>query len=170
MNSSDPPRLTTTVDERSVDDLLADVRLRFYTTPPAAQFQRDRRRLVYALTWPAVWLERRGLFCSPPRYRTLIAERLDAIRAHGAPQRYGAYFPTYLLKCLQDFFERHGDDLDREFKHIRHALDGLCGSLRFAEKASAQSRQIAALATVHRFLRAARPAPSPSDPAQLPLF
>jgi len=170
MNSSDQPRRMAALDERVVDDLLADVRLRFYATQPVARFQRDRRMLVYALTWPAVWLERRGLLCSSQRYRTLIADRLDAIRAHGEPQRYGAYFPTYLLKCLQDFFERHGDELYVEFKHLRNALEVLCGSLRFAEKASAQSRQIEALAAAHRFLRAAQPGPSEPDPAQMPLF
>ena len=158
------------VDDRVMEDLLADVRLRFYVTQPAALFQRDRRGLIHALTWPAVWLERRGLFCSSQRYRTLVTDRLDAIRAHGEPQRYGAYFPTYLLKCLQDFFDRHGDELYGEFKHIRNALDALCGSLRFAEKASVQSRQIEALAAAHRFLRAAQPGPSDPDPAQLPLF
>ncbi len=124
--------------------------------------------LLYALSWPATWLERRGLFCSSRRYRTLIVERLDAIRAHGDPQRYGDYFPRYLLKCLQDFFDRHGDELDGELKHIRNALDQVCGSLRFAEKASLQSRQIETLAAVHRLLRAQ--APATSDPRQMGLF
>lgn len=57
----------------------------------------DQRMLLYALTWPAHWLERRGLFCSPHRYRTLIADRLDAIRAHGDHARYSAYFPSIRL-------------------------------------------------------------------------
>lgn len=156
------------IDDATLCDLLHDVRLRFYTTQPSAAFQRDRRRLVYALTWPAVWLDRRGLFCSAQRYRTLVVDRLDAIRAHGDPARYGRYFPTYLLKCLQDFLDRHGDELDGELKHLRNALDVVVGSLRLAEKTVAQSRQIAALAQVHRCLRAN--APAPSDPNQMALF
>jgi hypothetical protein len=47
-------------------------------------------------------------------------------------------------------------------------LDAACGSLRFAEKATVQSRQIAALASVHRLLHTK--IPSPEDPAQMPLF
>jgi hypothetical protein len=152
------------------------VRLRFYTLQPVSAFRRDRRRLLAALTWPAVWLEHRGLFCSPHRYRALVVERLDAIRAHGVkcasldgdPARYGAYFPAYLLKCLQDFFDRHGDQLYGELRHLRNALDAVLGSLRFAEKSSAHSRQIEALAQAHRLLRAH--APPPSDPNQMPLF
>ena len=41
------------------------------------------------------------------------------------------------------------------------------GSLRFAEKVTTQSQQIAALASVHRLLRTKIPA---DDPAQMPLF
>jgi hypothetical protein len=170
MNSSDSLHRHAAVHEDQIAELLADVRLRFYTTSHMALFQRDRRRLVYALTWPAVWLDRRSLFCSSQRYRSLIVDRLDAIRAHGEPARYGAYFPTYLLKCLQDFFDRHGDDLYHEFKHVRNALDQLRGSLRFAEKVSTQSRQIEALAAAHRMLRAAHSASLHSDPGQLALF
>ncbi len=157
------------VADDTLDDLLHDVRLRFYATQPVAAFRRDRRRLQYALTWPALWLERRGLFCSAQRYRTLVVERLDAIRAHGDCTRYGRYFPSYLLKCLQDFLDRHGDDLYRELKHIRNALDIACGALRFVEKASVQSRQIETLAAAHRLLRV-QAQPAPPDPNQLPLF
>lgn len=77
-------------------------------------------------------------------------------------------FPTYLLKCLQDFLDRHGDELYGELKHLRNALDVVVGSLRFAEKCRAQSHQIAALAQVHRYLRVN--APAPSDPNQMALF
>jgi hypothetical protein len=170
MNCSDPRRRTAANDEKQIADLLADVRLRFYSTPPPALFHRDHRMLVYALTWPAIWLERRSLFCSPQRYRTLVVERLDAIRAHGEPTRYGAYFPTYLLKCLQDFFERYGDELYGELKHIRNALDQIGGSLHFAEKARAQSQQIETLAAAHRLVRTHLPAMSPPNPRQLALF
>lgn len=131
-------------------------------------FHRERRRLLHALSWPAHWLDRRGLFCSPARYRTLLLARIDAIRGHGDPACYGPYFPTYLLKCLQDFFDRHDDELHAEFRHIRNALDAVLGSLRCAEKTAVQSRQIAALASVHRLLRTK--IPPMDDPTQMPLF
>ena len=55
-----------------------------------------------------------------------------------------------------------------ELKHIRNALDVVCGSLRFAEKVAVQARQIETLASVHRMLRTQ--APPASDPRQLALF
>lgn len=190
MSSFDPrPRRRRALrDPRVLDELLADVRLRFYSSSESIStprnFHRDRRRLILALTWPAAWLERRGLFCSPSRYRTLILERLDAIRTHGDPARYGAYFPTYLLKCLQEFFAHHGDHLYDELKHIRNALEVLHGFGRltaggspamagFVARASEHSRQIETLAAAHRLLRAQSPPrrqPPSSDPRQLTWF
>ena len=138
MNCSDPIRHRgLSEDEEFLAGLLDHLRVRFYTTKPMAEFHRDRRRLLYALCWPADWLECRGLFCTPARYRAIVVARLDAIRAQGDPARYGAYFPTYLLKCLQDHFAHHGDELYDELKHIRNALELATGTLRFAESAAA---------------------------------
>jgi hypothetical protein len=170
MNCSDPLRRSAVPEQRVLEDILADIRLRFYATQPREHFHRDRRMLLYALSWPATWLERRGLSCSAQRYRTLIAQRLDAIRAHGDPQCYGDYFPRYLLKCLQDFFERHGDELDGELKHIRNALDQILASARFAARVQAGARNIDTLAAVHRLLHAQRARRVAPDSSQLDLF
>jgi hypothetical protein len=170
MNCSDPLRRSAVPEQRVLEDILADIRLRFYATQPPALFHRDRRMLLDALSWPAVWLERRGLCCSSRRYRTLMVERLDAIHAHGDPARYGGYFPRYLLKCLQDFFDRHGDELYHEFKHIRNALDQILASARFAARVQADARNIDTLAAVHRLLHAQRARRVAPDSSQLDLF
>jgi hypothetical protein len=163
-------RKAATGAESTAEDLLELVRVHFYAGSQPAQFLRDRRMLLYTVTWPAVWLERRGLFCSQRRYRALIQERLDAIRAHGEPARFGAYFPSYLLKCLQDFFDRHGDDIYVELKHVRNALESLQASLVFTPRESEQSCRIGALAAAHRILHASRHPPSHTDPRQPSLF
>ena len=62
------------------EELLLAIRLRFYAGRPG-HYHRDRQRLLYALTWPATWLDERGLTCSPQRYHTLIEDRLQAIAA-----------------------------------------------------------------------------------------
>jgi hypothetical protein len=163
--------------EQAVEALLASIRGRFYrATDPQdhtalRRFHRDRRLLLYALTWPATWLEHRGLTCPPSRYRRLIDERLAAIAAHGDPARYGPCFPRYLLKCLQDFFERHGDDLYGDLKHIRNALDQVLASARFAARVRDDARQLDVLVATHRLLHAQRTARvAPDDPGQLDLF
>ena len=173
MNCSNADRATPSATmEQAVDELLETVRLRFYSSrADPRQFHRDRRMLLYALTWPAVWLDRRGLTCPQRRYRNLLAERLDAIRAHGDPACYNAYFPRYLLKCLQDWFEHYGDDLYGELKHIRNALDQVLASARFAARVRDDARQLDVLVATHRLLRAQHAARVvPDDPGQLDLF
>jgi hypothetical protein len=154
----------------AVRQLLEEVRCRFYAGHPARDLHRDRRMLLYALTWPASWLERRGLTCSAARYRGLLADRLAVIAAHGDPTRYGAYFPAYLLKCLQDWFDHHGDELYGELKHIRNALDQVLASAKFAATVQRDAQHVEFLAATHRLIRAQRDKPRDADNGQLPLF
>jgi len=161
----------------TVQHLLGAVQQRFYAAPSPrdraearARFHRDRRRLLYALTWPAVWLERRGLTCSALRYHALLADRLAEIASHGDPARYGAYFPTYLLKCLQNWFQHHGDELYDELKHIRNALDQVLASARFAVTVQRDAQHVELLASAHRLIRTQREKRQKSDGRQLSLF
>lgn len=161
----------------TVQHLLGAVQRRFYAAQSPrdhaegrASFHRDRRMLLYALTWPAVWLERRGLTCSSMRYHALLADRLAEIALHGDPARYGAYFPTYLLKCLQDWFQHHGEQLYDELKHIRNALDQVLASARFAVTVRRDAKHVELLASAHRLIRAQREKRPKSDGRQLSLF
>ena len=176
MNSSDrsaPPAAM----QRVLEDLLETIRECFYPEAGPAgrttlrRFHRDRRLLLYALTWPATWLQRRGLICPSGRYRRLIDERLAAIIAHGEPARYQGFFPRYLLKCLQDHFERHGDELYEELKHVRNALDQILADARLAQRVREDARQRDILVATHRLLQAGRSTHVvSSDPGQLRLF
>jgi len=102
----------------TTEALLLAIRLRFYTTR-IADYHRDRQRLLHAVTWPAAWLDERGLTCAPQRYQTLIEERLQVIAAHGDSALYGAYFPAYLLKCLQ----KRPEDRFGDVAALKQALD-----------------------------------------------
>jgi hypothetical protein len=154
----------------TIGELLATVQTRFYGAQPPRHFHRDRRMLLSALSWPATWLMRRGLTCSASRYHALLCDRLVDIARHGDPARYGAYFPAYLLKCLQDWFQHHGDELYEELKHIRNALDQVLGSARLTATVQHDARQVELLTAAHRLLRSQREKPSPSDEQQLRLF
>jgi hypothetical protein len=154
----------------AVQKLLLAVERRFYAALPKGDFHRDRRMLVYAITWPSTWLKCRSLTCSPARYNQLIAERLEAIAAHGDPGRYGAYFPAYLLKCLQDWFQHHGDELYDELKHIRNALDQVLTSARFAANVQRDAHHVDVLASAHRLIQAKRASRAKRDARQMSLF
>jgi hypothetical protein len=153
----------------TMEELLLAIRLRFYVQRPT-DYHRDRQRLLHAVTWPAIWLDERGLTCAPQRYQTLIDERLQAIAAHGQPSAYGVYFPTYLLKCLQNWFDRYGEELYAELKHIRNALDQLLASARFAERVQRHARHLDLLVSTHRLIEARHANRSPTAPDQLTLF
>ncbi len=154
----------------AVQQLLAAIERRFYRTLPRGDFHRDRRMLVYAITWPSTWLKCRSLTCSPSRYNRLIAEQLEAIAAHGDPSRYGAYFPAYLLKCLQDWFQHHGEELYAELKHIRNALDQVLASVRFASNVRRDAHHVDLLASAHRLIQAKRASRGKHDAHQMSLF
>lgn len=156
--------------EPVVRPLLEEIRRRFYGGQPVRDFHRDRHMLLYALTWPATWLEHRGLTCSSVRYRMLVTGRLDDIAVHGDPARYGAYFPTYLLKCVQDWFQHHGDELYGELKHIRNALDQVLASTRLATTVRRDARHVELLASAHRLIRSERKTRLQTDTRQLSLF
>lgn len=168
MTRKDTSLAVSTVDA-AVRQLLEEVRLRFYAGRPR-EFYRDRRMLLYALTWPGTWLERRGLTCPAVRYKAIIDERLANIAAHGDARHYSAYFPAYLLKCLQDWFDRYGEDLYCELKHIRNALDQVLTSVRFAAKVQRDAQHVELLAATHRLIRSKRDAQSKPNGRQMTLF
>jgi hypothetical protein len=154
--------------EGAIPELLEVLRRRFYARQPPSHFHRGM--LLYALTWPAGWLDSRGLTCSPARYHALIVDRLDAICSHGDPTRYGAYLPSYLLKCLQDWFQHRSDDLYAELKHIRNALDRILGSVASTSEVQLHARHIELLAATHRLLHPQRKRPVAPNAGQMSLF
>jgi hypothetical protein len=93
-----------------------------------------------------------------------------AIAVHGDPARYGAYFPAYLLKCFQDWFHHHGEELYDELKHIRNALDQVLASVRFAAGVQRDAQHSELLAATHRLIQARRVQRNKTDDRQLPLF
>jgi hypothetical protein len=167
----------TPLQQQVTESLLAAVRSRFYQGAPPQRFHRDRRRLLYALSWPASWLDHRGLATDPESYQRLILARLDAILHHGDPARYHAWVPAYLLKCLQDWFRHHGDDLYEQLKHVRNSLSSLDSILlhlrSHAPAPDSQAQQLTSdLARAHLILRSKVHSrrSQPPAPKQLTLF
>ena len=124
-------------DRQTVDLILTQIQSRFYHDNQKLFF-RDRRFLLYVITWPASWFHERGLRPPASRYKQLVLDRLDDIQTHGDPDQYLPFFPRYLLKCLQDYLAWHGDSLYQELKHIRNALYNLDSILEQLQPANAQ--------------------------------
>ena len=113
-----------------------------------ASFQRDRHRLMYALTWPAAWLDSQGLRMHSKDYQRMLLDKLKQIHAHGDPARYRAYFPKYLLKCLQDHCHHHHETLYRELKHASYSIEEIIKNIQ-----TGPDNHTTVLAQAHALLR-----------------
>ena len=151
--------------------LLAQIKQNFYTNKLSEkQFYADRRMLLYALTWPGKSLEQRGLPITAQGYEHLLSQRLKAIAQHGKPERYQRYFPGYLLKCLQDWFAHHGDELYEELKHVRNHLHSIEALLQRCTSQRAEDI-VTPMAKAHAILMSQRQRKhGKEDTRQLTLF
>ena len=136
--------------------LLDQIKAQFYDhKQPEKRFYQDRRMLLYALTWPAKWLDQRGLPITPQSYQQLITQRLQDIQTHGVAQHQFRYFPRYLLKCIQDWFAHHGDELYEQLKHVRNQLCTIETLLQQSADSDAEPQHalITRMADAHQILK-----------------
>ena len=135
------------------ESLLAQIKQTFYTNKLSEkQFYADRRMLLYAITWPDKWLDQRGLPTTAQHYEQLLTQRLKAIAQHGKLESYQRYFPGYLLKCLQDWFAHHGDELYEELKHVRNPLHSIEALLQGCSSQQAEDI-VTPMAQAHAILK-----------------
>jgi hypothetical protein len=152
------------------EKILAHIKQRFYDPHSSEKrFYQDRRMLLYTVTWPATWLDRRGLPITSHAYQKLLLERLDDIAKHGNPARYQAYFPRYLLKTIQDWFAHHGEDLYQELKHVRNQLCSIEALMREQPAQSAQD-VVTPIAAAHAVLAGQNRRKKRADNKQLKLL
>ncbi len=111
-------------------------------------FQRDRRMLLYALTWPAAWLDSQALRMHRKDYQRMLMDKLEQITRHGDPARYRAYFPRYLLKCLQDHCHHHHETLYGELKHASYSIEEIVKNIQ-----TGPDNRTTVLAEAHALLR-----------------
>ena len=150
--------------------LLDQIKARFYSgSVPEQAYYQDRRMLLYALTWPASWLEQRGLPITSQAYQKLVEERLESIAKHGDPKRYQRYFPRYLLKTLQDWFAHNGEALYEELKHVRNQLHSIDRLLQ-THHPNLPEDIVAPIAQAHAILAVQKQRKKHIDPQQLELL
>lgn len=131
-----------------VDKLLHQIKNAFYKDSP--NFHRDRKMLIYTITWPAQWLNRRGLNTSPAFYEEIISKQISIIIKKGNSEIYRLYFPQYLLKSIQNYFFYNGDDLYDQLKHVRNFIPSAHDYLKHTQKYDENSRLIETLLAAHK--------------------
>lgn len=151
-------------------EILDQIKKRFYHTSTYPEiYYKDQRMLLYAITWPAKWLEERALTISADQYQELLCQRLDDIAKHGQPNRYQQYFPAYLLKTIQRWFAHNGEALYHKLKHIRNQLSGI---EKWIQTCRPPQREdiVKPMAQAHQILHNQRPRKQKHDNHQLTLL
>jgi hypothetical protein len=166
-----------------LDQLLAEVQKRFYAKARPQTYFAHRKQLINALTWPAAWLRGHGFRSevTASAYRHIILDVLAKIQQHGQPPIPGdpnGFFPSYLLKCIQDHCRCNAEDVLGDLKALRNRVDW-SALTRAIERGGAQPTavppadfDVQVLAEAHSLLalkRHDRPA-IPADRAQALLF
>lgn len=129
-----------------LDPVLRYISKRIYEKS-SESFQNDRRMLLHALTWPAAWLDSQALRMHSKDYRRMLIDKIEQIHTHGDPACYRAYFPRYLLKCLQDHCHHHHETLYRELKHASYSIEHILDHLQ-----NSQPEHTTVLAQAHALL------------------
>lgn len=137
-----------------VNDLLETIRRQFYGDITEERWNQDKYFLkIHVVTWPAAWLDKRGVTLPPARYQQILQDIFNGIKQHG---QTGAvtHWPRYLTHCVQQHFKRHGDEYYNEGKSLRLAMDR---ALSRAEAAVGREPDlVASMAQVHRLMRQGR--------------
>jgi hypothetical protein len=107
-----------------------------------------KRRVV---TWPAHWLDERGVSMLPDDYRKLLLDVFVDIKRHGETGNI-KYWPGYLAKCIQEHFAHHGEEIYARGKALRTRVDYVLSGVRKAPDEAQALRSVENLAQVHKAL------------------
>jgi hypothetical protein len=101
--------------------LLVRVRRDFYSGAQAKYWFAQQQMAKKALLHPATWLHRRGVQIPAARYEAILTNILDTAHRHGDLAKL-KYVSRYLLHCVQQHMEHHGDEYYREGVAIRNRV------------------------------------------------
>jgi hypothetical protein len=150
--------MSTTLPEQLVERFLRSIRNQFYKAPHEKLFYQEKFLLIQSITYPASYLQRRGVGLPAKRYEALLTTIIRTINTHGnlatvrSPGRY-------LLHAVQEHMRHHGEDYYEVGKRTRDAVaDALMGLKPRTKGAAIQSANspVAALAETHRILSAGK--------------
>ena len=117
------------VAKEVIDSLLGQIAREHYNGPGDQNYHAHRRGLIHAICWPASWFQERSIHLSDARYKAIIQKQLREIHQHGNSSKAQAYFPKYLLTCLQNHFLYRGESIYEQYKHVRYTIEILLEKL-----------------------------------------
>src|SRR5687767_14149044 len=143
----------TDAPEAMIERLLGEVFKVFYAKLDGRRWLQDQRPLLQVLTWPAVWLNDRGVGLSVADYEAKMREIIAIIARHGDTRKI-KLVPVYLGDCVRKHFIHHGDELYEARKHVRNAFD--LAALKGGVSAPREADAVPALVKAHAVLATAK--------------
>ena len=141
--------------EKFVDEMLADLWRRFYQHRQR-EFHQDRRTLIQAITWPARYLNDRGVKAPASMYRRILGSVIQAIRQKGYIAQVRR-FSVYFLYSIQEHMKHHGDEYyeaAKEPRRIEPVMHTVMNRLRTNNGYPMLDQTTEALAALNRITRA----------------
>ncbi len=135
--------------------MLALIRREFFAKTPAKLFFQERGLLLQAVSYPATYLNDRGVACQASRYRAILMTVINTIKRHGNRAKI-ARFSAYFLHAIQTHMQHHGDEYYQAAKEPRAIASELDKTLGRIRRSGGADQTVPALAELHRSLKAGR--------------
>lgn len=165
MKAQPNPRAEQTPAEL-VAELLGVVRRQFYpdslvddARAKKRWFQEQHLIKSWVILWPASWLDEKGVWLTPERYREALLGIFNEVKQHGDTASVKSW-PRYLSMCVQSRFKIRAEEFLEEGKAARAVVERVALGLTKPGKAEAARRGadvVKALATAKAVLRQGRP-------------
>ena len=123
-----------------IDDELRIIRREFY--PVEKKFYQDRRDLIAAITWPARWLNERGVKAPASMYRKILQTVIAGVKRHANRARI-RHFGLYFLHTVQEHMRHHGDAYYYNAKAARPIGSLLPAATSRISRTSAEAARVA---------------------------
>jgi hypothetical protein len=107
------------MNKTELEACLQWLRVEFYRPDAGVMFDRERKLLLLAITFPADWFKQFDYVYPARHYKRLIWTIFKDIKRH---QKVAVLRTPgrYLLQCMQDHMKRHGDRYHAEGKAFRN--------------------------------------------------
>lgn len=114
-------------------ELLERVRRDLYRGKPDKLWYSQQHMVKKALLYPARWLEQRKVEISSERYKAILEGILATVKANGNMAQV-TYISRYILHCIQQHMEHHGDEYYREGVAIRNRVSMVMSTIEKAKR------------------------------------
>lgn len=137
---------------RFVEEMLRLIRSAFFAKHTDKRFYQERTLLIEAITWPAKWMNERGVQAPASLYRRILAIVIETIKRKGNRAKIRR-FSVYFLHSVQEHLKHHGDEYYYEAKAARPIGDILPAVARHVRHGRAPDLVTETLSQLNRVLR-----------------